>query len=61
MGKQNHFDRIMFIDREVVAVVFVQADAGAEPEKALQVLHDGTNGEMRKTLLDGAVVETQVA
>jgi len=61
MGKSVGIRGIGFVDRELVAVVFVQTVFGADPKKALMVLHDSRNGVIGKTLLNGNLLKAQIA
>ena len=50
---------IIAVDRDLVAVVPVEAIAGAQPDKSSLVLEDGFNGAVGQSLLAGNMLEPE--
>lgn len=51
----------MLVNGEFVAVVFIQAVQGAEPHEPRLVLNDGGEIALRQAVVQGEVLEFQVA
>jgi hypothetical protein len=48
-------------DREIVAIVFVQAVFGAKPQESLLILQNRVDNALRQALLDGNLLEGEAA
>jgi hypothetical protein len=49
---------VVLVDRELVAIEFIQSPFCGKPEEALPILQDGVHRALRKALLGGDVLKS---